>query len=811
MTLKQWKEDHTDDITGSAGSEEDIKVKIIVPYLKSLGYAGKDLSFERGIPVSIGRTRTTIFPDIVANVGGCPEIIVDTKPPTETISEKDVLQAVSYAKLVSTPPALYGIVTNGTACVVTNVYTGKTTTEIPTVNQVLREADRTKRVPLREVEIKEVESVLYTIENTDTMYRVIGECKDLIEKRGLIRSDQSFREMTKIILVKMNEERRVRDEEGDNRFSVLHLTAAAQINGAEEIEVFRSLLTDAEDRYPDIYTRDDDTLRLSDNECVMRIVEKIERFSFLGTGDDVKGAVYEIFLKSTLRGDFDQYFTPREIVDFIVRAANPGIGDVLLDPACGSGGFLIRAFRFVNAKIESSGLPATTRREKFNALTDKCLWGHEADYDLHILAKINMIMHGDGWNNIFQGDSLKSESLPDGHFDFVLTNPPFTLPYSFPDVLSRYELGDGKTSEELDVLFVEKSVRALKPGGELFIVLPEGLMNNRKYLYFREWLLDNTDLLLSVSLPEGAFIPFGGSVSKTCVLGVRKKGCAVPKHVFLGRAAEVGYETGKKAYRENGKNELVEMLSVQDGIFPGVRRLSFGGQCGWAMQSDVTPYRMDANYLLNGVAEKDAADRTDDTVPLGKVCEIQNETVRIDPDGMYQYLEVPDISDTTGAITNIRKVRGKDLTQTSYYMFRAGDILFVRINPRISRIAIVPPIDGFGITSKEVYRIAWKPNSYIAKEDRYCLCPILRSDAVRDQFVRIATGSSSSRARVPEDGLMRDVRIRIPDGETQRKLSEDAVSAAGMLWEASQRYLDLFVENGNLLGDDREKGDLRKV
>lgn len=89
------------------------------------------------------------------------------------------------------------------------------------------------------------------------------------------------------------------------------------------------------------------------------------------------------------------------------------------------------------------------------------MWGHEADEDLHVLAKINLIMHGDGYNNIYQGDTLRSNKLPDNSFDIVFTNPPFTIPYSFSDVLSQYEMGIGRDTQELDVLFVERCIKAL--------------------------------------------------------------------------------------------------------------------------------------------------------------------------------------------------------------------------------------------------------------------------------------------------------------------------------------------------------------
>ena len=814
--IKQWVLENIIDFNNIVKSEEDLKIKVLIPYLQSLGYDSSEFRFEHGIDVTIGTKKVTVFSDLEIVIDGRVEIVIDTKSPTKTISEKDILQSSSYAKLIATPPALYGITTNGLECIVTNVYTGKRVAEIPTKQQLLRDVDKSKKKPLQDIEIREIESILFTLHNTKELYKVIQDSKDVIEKRGLIRSDQSFREMTKIILIKMNEERRVKAKEGNNRFLSAYLVSAAKANDTDELTIFNQLFEEAKTKYPSIYTNENETIQISDNACIIDIVKKLEPFSFIGTGDDIKGTVYEVFLKSTLRGEFDQYFTPRELVDFMVKCADPDIGDVILDPACGSGGFLIQAFNYVNKKINDSGSSEIDNNNKFMALIDKCLWGHEADYDLHVLAKINLIMHGDGWNNIYQGDTLKSDKIPDNYFDLVLANPPFTIPYTFSDVLGKYELGIGKESEELDILFVEKSLQALKPGNDLYIVLPEGLLNIKKYAYFREWLLEKTDLVMSISLPEGAFIPFGGSVSKTCILGVRKKGLkaenyVAPKYVFLGKAVEVGYEKGKKAYIPNNKNDLEEMSFFIDSIFEGVKQTTNDGECGWIRQEDITTYRIDANYLLNQIDRAALEEKFPILVPLKDVCLINNESISIRNDRLYNYLEVPDISEGTGVITNIRKVKGSALNQTSFHKFYAGDILFTRINPRKNRIAIAPPISDFGIVSKEVYRLQIKSNPYIDLDDQYALCAILQSSHVNNQIVRLSTGSSSSRARVQEEDLLSDVYIPIPEKALQKQLSESAMKTCVEIWECSQRFLGIYEKNQLALGSQVSKDDMRSV
>ena len=505
-----------------------------MPYLRSLGYSEKEMRFENPITVQAGSRKVTLYSDIEILVDGRPEIIIDAKKPSHTINDTDVLQVTSYAKLVDVQSAYCAFVTNGHDLKGVNVSTGAAMPGIPSKNQLISSLSRRPKNILTGIQLREIRSTLVTIMSQDVLYRVMKECKDIIEKQALIRSDQSFKEMTKILLVKMNEERRALKEARENRFSRQWLQVSAEASGAQQLEVFRKLFEEATNKYSGIYDDDDVSIQIKDEDALLKVVDRLEPFSFLGTGDDIKGAVYEIFLKTTLRGEFDQYFTPRELVDYIVEASDPQYGERFVDPAAGSGGFLIKAFTHVNQVLQTSGRPAHDILVDERELVEKHIWGQEADYDLHVLTKINMIMHGDGWNNIYQGDSLLGGHLPYGTFDLVLENPPFTTSYGNKAVLKNYETAFGRDSQELDILFVELSIRLLKPGGRMFIILPEGLLNLPAYRDFRDWLLGKVWLSQTISLPAGAFQPFGRSASKTCILAVIKKDAtsAPPKYVF---------------------------------------------------------------------------------------------------------------------------------------------------------------------------------------------------------------------------------------------------------------------------------------
>lgn len=793
LTLSEWRKTNITDVS-KIKTEEDVKAHIILPYLNYLGYPTEMMRFENSMDVQAGTKSIKVKSDIEIAVNGNIEIVLDAKAPNIALGDKQILQSISYAKLVSTPPAIYAIVCNGFDIAVTNIYSGKRVSVIPTYSQLLSDISRTRKKQLSEIEIREVSSLLLTLNNIDELYKIINTCKNIIEKRGLIRSDQSFKEMTKILLVKMNEEKRAKSG-ATNRFQFDIISQLAGAHSISFLEEFKLLFQEAIQTYP-IYSDKEVNILINDDNCLIEVVKNLEPWSFLGTGDDIKGAVYEIFLKSTLRGDFDQYFTPREIVDFMVKFADPKIDDIILDPACGSGGFLIQSFLYVNQKIINSPFSSVESKKKFQNLIDKCLWGGEADEDLHVLAKINLIMHGDGYNNIYQGDSLRNPKIPNDKFNVILTNPPFTLPYSFTDVLNNFELGENKQSQELDILFVEKCVKALDAtaGGEIYIILPEGLLNLNSYNYFRQWLLSKCFVTLVVSLPEGAFIPFGKSVSKTCILGLRKKNSDEsnrPDYAFLCSPREIGYECGKSSYKAKQLNDLPVFLSSASEYFQGIRTTDNGGEYGWISQDEINAYRIDANYLLNKIDLERLHQSFPNLQRLDKVCHFIHESFSPKNGHQYLYLEIPDVSPTTGVVSNIRILNGEEIG-SSFYMAKGGDLAYCRINPRKNRVFIIPEGLSNVLISKEAYLLELIENDFI--ESKYVLAAILQSDLVRSQLVRLATGSSSSRARVQEDDFLKAVFIPIPNKAIQNKIHKKMKKNLADYWKTAQSFLADFID-----------------
>jgi type I restriction enzyme M protein len=264
--------------------------------------------------------------------------------------------------------------------------------------------------------------------------------------------------------------------------------------------------------------------------------------------------------------------------------------------------------------------------------------------------------------------------------------------------------------------------------------------------------------------------------------------------VFLCTAKELGYEVGKSTYKLKDPNDLLVFLDKKNEVFEGIFKTPFGGECGWINQNEITDYRFDASYLLNQIGLKLLQKKFPKLVRMDKVCKIENQSKRPQKDHIYNYLEIPDISPMTGAVSNIRKFKGEELGD-SFNVGKKGDLAYSRINPRKSRVFIIPDDIDEVLLSKEVYVIKMLEKSPIIS--KYVMAAILQSDPVREQLVRIATGSSSSRARVQEDDFLKSVFIPIPLKKTQKKIDQKMKSFLSGYWKTSQEYLNNFVECQN--------------
>ncbi len=278
------------------------------------------------------------------------------------------------------------------------------------------------------------------------------------------------------------------------------------------------------------------------------VASELAKYSFLDASVDVKGTAYETIVSNTLKQAAGQFFTPRNIIKCMVEMMDPDQNTRVLDPACGSGGFLVMVLDHVRKKITKNLYPDLddVRLEaKYNSpevddavrkYAEKMIFGFDFDPDLKKAARMNMVMSGDGHSNIYNINSLDyphgskpdvpliakavnysiehsadknfmfgtSDDNAQGKFDMVFTNPPFGTKVEVDqEIAERYELN----SKAPEVLFIEACYNFLKPGGKMAIVLPDGILGNPNTESVRLWILKHFKLIASVDLPVETFLP----------------------------------------------------------------------------------------------------------------------------------------------------------------------------------------------------------------------------------------------------------------------------------------------------------------
>lgn len=385
----------------------------------------------------------------------------------------------------------------------------------------------------------------------------LGNCHDIIRDNDKLSPEAAFDEISKILFIKIKFER------GEDKV----FTEKEYFSRRQKYD---SVLTDSNSQYYQYlfesvkkeYEKDqifdlNEQLRIRE-ASFRRIVKELESYNLSTVSEDIKGLAFEKFLGTTFRGELGQFFTPRAIVNFMIKVLDPQEDEQILDPCCGSGGFIIRAFEHVRDKI----LRGPRKKDvdlRIRRLAAECIYGVDANPRMARTAKMNMIMHGDGHSGVHHHDGLiDCENIFEGRFDLILTNPPFGARVSKgvlvskediavaeekhalyqkrygndylnsrktsedsigKSVLSQYELG--RSNSQTEVLFLERCLRLLRPGGRMGIVLPEGVMNNTNMAKVRNFVEDRAKILMIVSLPKSVFVKAGADV-KTSILFLRK-------------------------------------------------------------------------------------------------------------------------------------------------------------------------------------------------------------------------------------------------------------------------------------------------
>ncbi len=382
---------------------------------------------------------------------------------------------------------------------------------------------------------------------------------------GATRDEVLAQQLINLIFCKIYDERFTEPDE------ILKFRSGIEENPRVVRDRIVNLFNEVKRKYKEVLD-ENDQITLDDNSIVY-VVGELQNYCIIDAERDTISDAFEIFIGRALKGGQGQFFTPRNVIKMMVEILNPNTDDFIIDPACGSGGFLVETLRHIWSKLEKEG--KKFKWNKNNLLEEKMeiainrIRGIDKDYFLAKVAKAYMAIVGDGKSGIVCEDSLdlsnnwkdsSKQKIDLNKFSIVLTNPPFgsKIPIRGSEKLKQYDLGHKwkaekqthnfikgkiKDKEAPQVIFIERILQFLKVGGKMSIVVPDGILGNDTLSYVRDWLMKKGRILAIIDLPIETFMP--NTSTKTSVIFFQKLDPAdIPKDykIFMSIVKNCGHD-----------------------------------------------------------------------------------------------------------------------------------------------------------------------------------------------------------------------------------------------------------------------------
>jgi type I restriction enzyme M protein len=414
-----------------------------------------------------------------------------------------------------------------------------------------------------------------------------------------LQKDVAFHELLKLIFTKVLDEEQTYGEMNFDIDADERLSATGQQRLRKRLE---QVFNQVKRRYSYIF-ESEEQIKLSDR-VLSYIVSELRLYSLLKTRTDIKGEAYQELVRDNLRGDRGEFFTPDNVCEMAARMVysmfphNQWSQLSVLDPSCGTGGFLRAAlnvlreeqYRRQRQRGESEAVIDKNVREIVRDICQHSLFGIDINPMLVRAAQMNLVMHGDGSTNIYRENSLLpfevwgedvKDNLPIGKIDIILTNPPFgsgeglTIDDRF--ILSKYTLPSflSQTKMVPEQLFLERYHQLLKPEGYLAVVLPNSILSNPGLSILRRWVLQHFKIVASIDLPIETFVAFGGTGTQTSVLILQKlseqeslflkRGVQLDNYqVFMARPRTMGFDRrGNHLWRKTPEGKEIEEIELE--------------------------------------------------------------------------------------------------------------------------------------------------------------------------------------------------------------------------------------------------------
>jgi type I restriction enzyme M protein len=425
------------------------------------------------------------------------------------------------------------------------------------------------------------------------LVKVFETCHNHIYANDGHLKDQVFNEMLKILFIKLIDEKDYTSQIA--KFGITEEEYDEIIEGKRnefEKRIY-TLLDLAKAKHKDIFSSDEKiNLKLT---TLAFVVGQLQNYDLSHSSRDIKGLAFQKFVYAHQRGDRGEFFTPDPIIELAVKIINPNLNQIILDPACGTGGFLVASMKHVENSLKNVIKDPIDFEKARTNFALKNLIGIDFNPALVRVSKMRMILEEDGHTGIFQANSLESFesikksaktasslSVDKDSVQIILTNPPFGKKGKITDknILKQFDLGhQWKKSNSIfektekisdnqvpDILFIERCIEFLENKGKMAIVLPDAILTGPKLQYVRDWLLNKVKLIAVVSLPYSTFIPHGANVKASIIFVQKLDAKTLNKElkknysVFLADIENIGYEGNKNgtiSYKMNDFGEYI--------------------------------------------------------------------------------------------------------------------------------------------------------------------------------------------------------------------------------------------------------------
>ena len=643
---------------------------------------------------------------------------------------------------------------------------------------------------------------------------IFDECHNYIYANEGLLKDKIFHEIVKLLTIKLYDEQNTTN--GILQFGITSSEYRSILaNKASSFEVrISKLFNTVQNKYHSFLS--DDSLRLKP-QTLAYIVGRLQFVNLTQTPGDIKGEAFQKFVYRHQRGDRGEFFTPYPVVRLAVEMIAPKPNERVIDPACGSGGFLIQIISYI-----CRNNPNIDRRDYIQ----KHIYGIEFNPDVALSAMLRLVFEGGAGTEIICANALVENEQFNNAFDVVLTNPPFGSKGKVEDqkILKFYQLarkwnksqnGDWEVTRNVllgqspEILFIEKCLKLLRPGGRMAIVLPDGLLQNISNSHVRFWIRSQAKVLGVVSIPQEAFIPYGTGI-KTSLLLLQKLPADTEK-VFMALIQKIGYDVkGQPIYKCDSDGRLIRTLSglpiVDDDINAVVSAYNKFKNNNYKFENEtiyVVPEKL-LNTRLN-VEHYQPEDRklleklqTMCAQPLGELADILKETdnFRLASNVEIRYIAISDVDARMMQVVSQQIIKPHEAPSRATYRLRKGDIITAVSGASTGTSRQATAL----ITGDEDGAIC--SNGFAVLRNIHGVEPLfllayMRTDYYLRQVRRLMTGHAIPVISIED---LSKVLVFIPPMEVQKKISNEIAKILTKRKETLKAGEKVIEETASLIG-----------